>query len=208
MDDFGDLTQRQQEVLAYVIEYQRRYAIAPAVREIAKQLKLRSPGSIHRMLNILKDRGYLHSDIGKKRSWRSTGSFPVPGGIPLVGAIAAGNPIEAIELAEEDLAISPALFGCEHCFGLRVRGDSMIEAHIMDGDLAIIRRQSRVDNGRIAAVLVEDVLTEATLKIIRRSPTALTLKPANSKYKSMVFRGRNRKRVKIIGKLVGVVRRT
>ena len=206
--DFGDLTERQQSVLAYIIEYQKRYAISPTVREIAGHLKLKSPGGIHRILNILKDRGYLHADTLKKRAWRSTISFPVVGGIPLVGTIAAGDPIEAIEHTEEDLAISPSVFGCEQCFGLRVRGDSMIDAHIMDGDLAIIRRQARVESGRIAAVLVEDVLTEATLKIIRRTQNALTLKPANRSYKSMVFRGQARKRVKIIGKLVGVVRRT
>lgn len=205
--DFADLTERQHSVLAYVIEYQRRHAIAPTVREIARHLKLKSPGSIHRMLNVLKDRGYLQADAGKMRSWRSTGGFAAVGGIAVVGAIAAGRPIEAIEHVEEDLAISPAVFGCEACFGLRVKGDSMIEAHIMDGDLAIIRRQSRVENGAIAAVMVEDVLTEATLKIVRRSPTALTLKPANRRYKSMVYRGSARKRVKIIGRLVGVVRR-
>jgi len=206
--DYADLTERQQSVLAYIIAYQRRYAISPTVREIAKHLQLRSPGSIHRMLNILKAKGYLHADTPKKRSWRSTGNIAVVDGIPLVGAIAAGDPIEAIAHSEEDLAISPAVFGCEECFGLRVRGDSMIEAHIMDGDLAIIRRQPRVENGEIAAVMVEDVLTEATLKIFGRTQSALTLKPANRRYKPLVFKGQARKRVKIIGKLVGVVRRS
>jgi len=205
--DFGDLTDRQQSVLAYIIEYQKRYAIAPTVREIAKHLKLSSPGSIHRMLNILKDKGYLHADTLKKRSWRSTSAVPVVGGIPLVGAIAAGDPIKAIQQIEEDLAISPSVFGCEACFGLRVQGDSMIDVHIKDGDLAIIRRQPRVENGTIAAVMVENMITEATLKIIRHTQTTLTLKPANRNYEPLVFRGQARKRVTIIGKLVGLVRR-
>ncbi len=170
-------------------------------------LQLRSPGGIHRVLNILKDRGYLHAEALKKRSWRSTSAVAMVGGIPLVGSIAAGDPIEAIEQTEEDLAISPSVFGCRQCFALRVRGDSMIEAHIMDGDLAMVRRQPTVENGEIAFVLVEDVLTEATLKIVRRTPHSISLKPANRKYKTMVFRGLARRRVKIIGKLVGVVRR-
>lgn len=205
--DFNDLTERQQSVLAYIIEYQKRYAISPTVREIAKHLSLTSPGGIHRILNVLKDRGYLHADALKKRSWRTTSDIAMVGGIPVVGAIAAGDPIEAIQHVEEELAISPSIFGCEQCFALRVRGDSMIEAHIKDGDIAIIRRQARVSNGAIAAVMVEDILTEATLKIVHKTATTFTLKPANRKYESMTFRGQSRKKVTVIGKLVGVVRR-
>ncbi len=206
--DFDDLTERQKSVLAYIINYQRQYAISPTVREIARHLKLRSPGGIHRILNVLREKGYLKADPLKKRSWRATTSLPAVGGIPLVGAIAAGDPIEAVEHVEEELAIAPEVFGCMSCFGLKVAGDSMIEAHIMDGDIAIIRRQNKVANGAIAAVLVEDMLTEATLKIVHRTAKTLVLKPANDAYKSMVFRGKSRQRVTIIGKLVGVVRRS
>jgi repressor LexA len=205
--DGSDLTGRQQSVLAYVIEYQRMHAISPTVREIAKHLKLHSPSGVHRVLHILQDKGYIHDAASKKRSWRSTGAISV-GRIPLVGDIAAGDPIAAIEHVEEELRISPSVFGCDACFGLRVQGDSMIEAHIQDGDLAIIRRQSRVENGEIAAVLVESVLTEATLKMVRSTRSVLTLEPANPNYKPLVFKGPARKRVTIIGKLVGVVRRT
>jgi repressor LexA len=205
--DFSDLTERQQQILAYIIEHQKRFAIPPTVREIATHFKLVSPGSIHRMLNVLKDKGYLHADAFKMRSWRPTSAAPVAGGIALVGAIAAGDPIEAIEQVEETLAISPSVFGCEQCFALRVKGDSMIEAHIKDGDIAIIRRQSRVENGRIAAVTIEDLLTEATLKIFLKTETAITLKPANRAFKALTLRGPERRRLKIVGKLVGVVRR-
>jgi repressor LexA len=99
------------------------------------------------------------------------------------------------------------MFGCDNCFGLRVGGDSMIEAHILDGDLAIIRPQRQVENGEIAAVTVEGTLPEATLKIIRRDQHSMSLVPANSTYAPLVFKGPQRKRVAIIGKLVGVVRR-
>ena len=204
---YTDLTPRQQSVLDVIISHQQEHGIAPTVREIAAQLGLSAPAGIHRILNILKERGYILADAYKKRAWRFAGQ--VPGrGIPLIGAIAAGAPIEAVELHGENLAISPALFGSEACFGLRVRGDSMIEAHIMDNDLAIIRPQQRVRSGQIAAVLVQDLLTEATLKIIRRSATTLTLAPANAAYTPLVFKGAERQRVAILGKLVGVVRRT
>ncbi len=205
--DTSDLTPRQQGVLAYIIEYQQMHAIAPTVREIAKHLKLHSPSGVHRVLNLLKEKGYLHDTASRKRSWRATGTLAV-GAIPLVGAIAAGDPIAAIEDVQEQLAISPSLFGCEACFALRVKGDSMVGVHIRDGDLAIIRRQPKVENGEIAAVMVENILTEATLKIVRPTQSSLTLAPANPKYKPLVFRGPARRRVTIVGKLVGVVRRT
>jgi repressor LexA len=208
MDEFAsDLTPRQQSVLAYITDYQRRFAIAPTVREIAAYLGLKSPGGIHRILNVLRDRGYILAEADKKRSWRAL--MPLPGGgIPLIGDIAGGAPIEAVEHLEETLAISPELFGCEQCFGLRVCGDSMTGAHIMNGDLAIIRVQQRVESGQIAAVLVQDILTEATLKIVRRKGNTLMLEPANRRFKTLVFKGTERRYVTILGKLAGIVRRT
>lgn len=207
MDGPTDLTWRQQSVLKVIIDYQTRYAIAPTVREIAAHLGLKSPGGIHRILNILKDRGYITSDPAKKRSWRCVRPLP-GGGIPVIGEIAAGTPIEAIETLTERLAISPEMFGRGEFFGLRVRGDSMTGAHIMDGDLAIIRIQKRVENEQIVAVLIEDVFTEATLKILRRKGTVLTLASANRRYKALTFKGAERRRVTIIGQLAGIVRRS
>ncbi len=202
----SDLTPRQKSVLDFIVVFQQEQRMAPTVREICAHLGLRGPAGIHRILGVLKEKGYLISEAGKKRSWRfskeNTGK-----GIPLVGSIAAGVPIEAIENFQEELAISPKLFGCDDCFGLRVSGDSMIEAHILDGDLAIIRPQQRVENGEIAAVTVEGTLPEATLKIVYRSRNSLTLAPANSALSPLVVKGPLRKRVAIIGKLVGVVRR-
>jgi repressor LexA len=206
MGNRDDLTPRQQSVLAFISDFQREFAIAPTVREIAAHLGLKSPGGIHRILNVLKSRGYLASETAKMRSWRSVKPLP-GGGIPLIGTIAGGLPIEAIEHQEETLAISPEMFGCAQCFGLRVRGDSMSGAHIMDGDLAIIRMCEQVDSGRIAAVLVEDLLTEAALKIVRRKGSVLRLEPADRRYRTLVFKGAERRRVKIIGQLAGIVRR-
>ncbi|WP_435050938.1 LexA family protein [Desulfosarcina widdelii] len=112
-----------------------------------------------------------------------------------------------IENLEAELPIAPSLFGCTRCFGLRVKRDSMIDAHIMDGDLAIIRPGQRVENGEIAAVMVQDLLLEATLKIVRRTKSSLSLHPVNAAYDVMVFKGPRRKRVSILGKFVRVVRR-
>jgi repressor LexA len=108
---------------------------------------------------------------------------------------------------EAELPIAPSLFGCTQCFGLRVKGASMIDAHIVDGDLAIIRPCKRVEKGEIAAVMVQDLLPEATLKIVRWTQNALSLHPANAAYETLVFRGPRRQRVSILGKFVGLVRR-
>ena len=149
-----DLTERQQRVLAYIIEYQQSQGMAPTVREICRHFGLSAPAGIHRILNVLKEKGCLLSDPGKKRSWRFAG--PLPGsGIPVIGDIAAGTPMEAIAVGGEELVVSPALFGSDRCFGLRVQGDSMIEAHIMDGDIAVIRPRKQVKNGEIFAVMVQ-----------------------------------------------------
>jgi repressor LexA len=202
----SNLTPRQKSVLDFITAFQQEHRMAPTVREICAHLGLRGPAGIHRLLGVLKDQGYIISEPGKKRSWRTrvenTGQ-----GIPLVGTIAAGVPLEAIENVEGELAVSPGLFGCDLCFGLRVSGDSMIDAHILDGDLAIIRPQQRVENGEIAAVTVEGQLPEATLKIVRRDRYSLSLMPANSAFSPLVFKGPQRKGVAVIGKLVGVIRR-
>jgi repressor LexA len=202
----SDLTPRQQSVLDYIVEFERKHYMAPTVREICAHLGLRSPAGIHRILNVLKDEGYLLAAPGKKRTYRR--GTAVPGrGIPVMGRIAAGNPLEAIENMEEELSMLPEVFGCQRCFALRVQGDSMIEDHIVDGDLAMIRPQKRVENGEIAAVLVEGSLTEATLKRVRFNSSTLVLEPANAAYDTMVFKGPQRKRVTIVGRFVGILRR-
>jgi repressor LexA len=201
-----NLTPRQRSVLEFIIAFQRKHRISPTVREIGGNLGLRAPAGIHRVLNVLIEKGYLVAEPGKKRSWRL--SRDITGdGIPLLGDIAAGVPIEAIENIVEELKVDPAVFGCDHCFGLRVRGDSMIGAYIADGDIAIIRPQKMVKDGAIAAVLVEDLLPEATLKIVHRTATSLTLKSANPKVRSLVFRYGGRRRVTVIGKFLGIIRR-
>lgn len=204
--DRSDITARQKSVLDYIVNYQRAYRIAPTVREIAAHLGLKSPGGIHRILKILQEKGCILAEQGKKRSWRFAGEIS-DRSVPVIGSIAAGVPIEAIEDIEEELPVDPALFGFDRCFGLRVRGDSMTGVHIVDGDIAIIRPQPQVENDEIAAVVVQDMFAEATLKIVRRTPASLILKSANPAYRNLIFRGGGQKRVSILGKYVGVVRR-
>ncbi len=97
------------QAVAFIVEYQRQKAIAPTVRKIARHLGLSSPGGIHRILTLLKDRGYLQADALKKRSWRAQVGGLAVGGIPVIGDIAAGDPIEALAHVQEKLEISPSV---------------------------------------------------------------------------------------------------
>ena len=201
-----DLTERQRNVLEYIGEYRLEYGISPSIREICVRLGLKSPGGVHKILRVLVEKQVLISIPGKNRSWKLV-SGPIVKTIPLLGQIAAGLPIDAVENREEDLPLDPSLFGGEGCFALRVKGDSMIEAHVMEGDLAVIRPVDFVENGQIAVVMVEDVLPEATLKRVYRKKERLELHSANRIYAPLVFDGDERAKVRIIGEFVGLVRR-
>ena len=200
------LTKRQEEVLAYVNSYQDKMGITPTVREICGHFGVSAPAGIHRILHVLIEKGYLVAAKGKKRAWRIPGG-PVKKKIPVLGRIAAGAPIMAIENREDELPIDPATFGSESCFALRIKGDSMIDAHIMDGDIAIIQQQDYVDNGQIAAVMIEDLLDEATLKIFNKSKNITKLLPANTAYDPVVLKGSQQKNINILGKLIGIIRK-
>lgn len=201
-----ELTDRQRSVLDYIRFYQEEYGISPAIREICAHLGLKSPAGVHKILRKLIKMDLLVSQPGRKRSWMLA-SGPARKSLPLYGHIAAGQPIEAIGDQEEELPIDPRLFGCDTCFALRVKGDSMIDFHIMDGDLAIIHPGKSLHSGQIAAVMVEGILSEATLKVFRRKKGKIELHSANQAYAPLIFKGEERARIQIIGKFAGVIRR-
>jgi len=201
-----DLTKRQAEVLQYVRSHQEKFGIAPTVREICDHFGLTGPAGIHRILHVLVDKGYLSALKGKKRSWRIPGGYTGKS-IPIIGRIAAGVPILAVENREEELPVDPSIFTSADCFALHVQGNSMIGAHIKDGDIAIIRLQNQAESGEIVAVVIEDMEHEATLKILRKNQYKTELHSANRAYPPIVFSGRQRSRIRIIGKYVGIIRR-
>ncbi len=199
------ITHRQQQVLNFIARFQAREGFPPSVREICAHLGLQSPGSLIKHLRALEGEGLLSRNPGKKRAWKLTRPLR-PGTLPLIGQIAAGTPILAAENREDEIPVDPWLFGDEDSFALRVKGDSMIEAQIKDGDLAVIRPQEEAVNGSIVAVLVEGLETEASLKTIRRGPGRLELISANAAYAPLVFEGEDVGRVKVLGRLVGLIR--
>jgi len=203
-----EITKRQKQVLDFIRQEIRDKGVPPSVREICSHFGLRSPAGVHRILKALERKGYLASARGKKRSWRLAEGVPAGRGIPVLGRIAAGLPIEAQQEQAEELPVDCTLFGSEGCFGLYVRGDSMEGLHIADGDIAIIRPCGDVEQGEVAAVMVEDVLPEATLKVVKKGEGRIELHAANPLYEPLVFRGKEAGRVRILGRLAGIIRRS
>ena len=181
--------------------------MAPTLGEIADHFGFASPTGVRDHLTALEKKGAIERDHGKARSLRVLpGVLPekIPEGIPLIGKIAAGTPMEAIENCCDILPVPAQLFaGSGDLFALVVRGDSMINEGIQDGDLAILKKQSEIENGEIAAVLVDD---EATLKKVYRDKTQLILRAANANYPDIVVTPAMRKTLRIAGRYVGLIR--
>lgn len=189
------LTKREQEVYDCVV---RRLAegLSPTVREICAELGIKSTSSAHKYLKSLEEKGLLMSNDRANRSIRITKESPAM--VPLLGTITAGQPILAIEQIEDYVHFRPAGGGSEGLFALRVRGESMIGAAILDGDIIIVRRTPVVENGAIAAVLVDD---EATVKRFFREDGRFRLQPENPDMEPIIV-----EEATILGKVVGVLR--
>ena len=198
------VTDKQREVLAAVQQFWAARGLAPSLADLATELGV-TRATVHEHLQALKRKGQLDHIEGVGRSWRSMvspESSPTgPKRIPIVGTVAAGSPIFAQENISGWLTIDDARQQ-DTLFGLRVRGDSMADAGILDGDIAIVRQQSTADNGDIVVALVDD--QDATVKKLERAAGAVRLVPMNSEYKPIVMTPARQLRIE--GKVIGVRR--
>jgi len=193
------LTKKQTEILNFIKAFIKENDYAPSYREIAKSLSLSSVATIAEYINVLAQKGYLTKDNSCARSLQLTPCWDERAfGVPLMGAIAAGRPIEAIR-TNETIEIPRDLMG-PNVFALKVSGDSMIDDGIMDGDFVIIEKTSNPRNGDIVVALVEN--DNVTLKRFFREKTRIRLQPANKKYKPLYT-----KRALVQGRLKGVIRK-
>lgn len=196
------LTSLEQRMLRFISGYLERHAQAPTLTEIGQALGIRSKGTVHRYVQALVDKGCLHHT---ERGWRGIrlAKQPLPHShatLPLAGRIAAGQPIEAIPGQSE---LNFAEFVRDDHYALEVRGDSMCEIGILDGDTVIIRSQATARNGDIVVALIDG--REATLKRFERlGNTHVRLIPENSSMQAMVYTAQ---RVEIQGVLIGQLRR-
>jgi repressor LexA len=194
------LTDSERKTLDFIEHYVARHGFAPKLQEIADGIGIRSRGVAHRYVQALIKAGFLENNAGRHRGLKLVG---IQEGhcIPLLGKIAAGQPIEAIP-DETEINLADFFMGPGR-FALRVQGDSMIEAGILDGDIAIIKQQSTARNGDIVVALIDN--EDATLKTFKNMGDGrVCLIPSNSTLTTMVF---DAARVQIQGILVGCMRR-
>ena len=184
------------EVLAYLIEVQREELRMPSLNEVARHFGHRSPSSVQRIFAKLREQGLIE----KHGHLYGLTKAATQRGIPILGRIAAGQPIAAIEASDIDEHVDLGdAYDADRHFGLIVKGDSMIEAHIVEGDIAVIRRQETCRDGDIVAAVIDG---EATLKRFFRHKDYVLLKPENARLKPLRVRD-----VEIRGVLVGLLRR-
>jgi len=194
------LTRLEEKVLQYITRYITQHGHAPTLTEIGDAIGIRSKGTVHRYIEKLVSKGHLYRS---ERSWRGirlTGEHDRCLTIlPLAGRIAAGRPIEAIP-DQQEINFSELLLGADR-YVLQVKGDSMIDAGILDGDLIVVRHTETADNGDIVVALIDR--GEATLKRLRKHGDRVELIPANQALAPMIYPA---DRVHIQGVVVGQVR--
>jgi repressor LexA len=221
------LTKKQKNLLLYINKKIRSTGISPSYEEMKDSLNLKSKSGIHRLISALEERGFIKRLAHKARAlevvklpenasandiFNTFTPSVIKGGldttpnnadseIPVLGSIAAGTPIEAIQQEVDRVALPENLQNNGEHYGLKVKGDSMIEAGINDGDTVIVKKTSNVDSGQIAVVLIDD--QEATLKRIRKKGNTIALEAANKKYGTKIYAA---SRIKIQGKLVSLYR--
>ncbi len=198
------LTAKQQQIYDYILAFLSQHGYPPSVREIGAAVGLKSPSTVHFHLKGLEEAGVIVKTEGKTRAITLTHAgaaeeaAPQANQIPVLGNVAAGAPILAQEYIEDYLTFDTQGLSGEH-FALKVRGESMLGAGILPGDLVVVHRQQEAYNGEIVVALFED---EATVKTLRRKDGHTWLLPANDAYAPI-----NGDDAQIIGKVVAVVRR-
>lgn len=197
------LTKKQEEILEFIKKRIKEKGYPPAVREICEATGLKSTSTVHGHLTRLEKKGYIRRDPSKPRAIEIVDDeFYVHRNVvqlPLVGKVTAGEPILAVENIEETMTLPYDLVGTEDAFLLRVRGDSMFEAGIFDNDIIIVRRQNVAENGDIVVALIDD---EATVKRFYKEHDHIRLQPENKAMEPIIV-----KDVKILGKVIGLIRR-
>ena len=197
-----DLTKRQKEIFDFIRRYASRYGYPPTVREIGKAVGLHSSSTVHAHLANLEKVGLLRRDPTKPRAIellvdRAKRVMRGPG-LPLLGHVAAGEPILAEENIEEYVQVPSAIGGEEGDYVLQVKGDSMRDAGILEGDYVVVSEAEDADNGEIVVALIDD---EATVKRFYREKDRVRLQPANKAYKPIRTRD-----AKVLGRVIGVYR--
>jgi repressor LexA len=205
-EDAASLPERQQRILVAIRDWVNEHGYSPSTREIGDAVGLRSSSSVSKHLSALEDKGFLKRGASVTRpidvrvflQGEAAATSEDSISVPVVGDIAAGTPISAVEHVDDLLTLPKSLTGRGTVFGLRVRGDSMIDAAICDGDIVVVRQQNEAHSGQIVAAMIDE---EATVKVYRKRNGHVFLEPRNPDYP--VIDGDN---ASILGIVVSVLR--
>ena len=203
----GTLTSTQERVYQFIIEWKKNQGFPPTVREIAEGLGFKSLNNVRQHLRLIEKKGFLKISSGKARGIDITmqfGSVASDNGIdvPLIGRVAAGTPILAEENIEGTVTLDRSLFKGDGLFTLRVRGESMQDIGVFDGDIAVVKQQPSATNGEVVVAIVDG---EATLKRFFKKNDKIVLHAENPGFNDIVVT--SPKNVYIAGRLVGVIRK-
>ncbi len=201
------MTSKQQEIFAFIRGYIEEHGYPPAIRDIGKAFDIKSPNGVMCHLRALQKKGYIHRDEKNETQGGKARAITIPGvsaggfSLPMLGLVAAGKALEATEQNERvDLK---DMFGGDNLYMLKVRGESMIESQIADGDYVVIRKQEQADNGEKVVAMVDKSMT---LKKFYRKRDQVRLEPCNSTMEPILVDAA-KQNVQILGVLVGVIRK-
>src|SRR5437588_1943756 len=209
-DDKEPLTDRQKAVLAFISQSIESRGYPPTLRETGEHMGIRSTNGVNDHLKALEKKGYLEREDLKSRALRPIsldGAGPTGNmvEVPILGRVAAGEPILAVEEAEDTVKVDRFFLGTnKEVFALKVKGDSMIEAGIYDGDFIFVKKQLTAHKGDIVVAMIGD---EATVKYFHPEGDQIVFKPANHRLQPIIVRKRDFKSVNLIGLVVGVYRK-
>jgi len=198
------LTRRQEEILDFIASFIEGKGYAPSIVEIQRRFKINSPATVHQHLKNLQEKGLINRKPNRHRSIEvvpTASGVQVGVRVPILGAIAAGIPIEPFQYTEM-MSLPEEMVSGGDTFLLRVRGDSMIDDHIMDGDMVIVKKSESADSGQTVVALVDG--NEATLKRFYPEDGRIRLQPANPEMEPMVFEA---DRVRLQGVVTGILRK-
>ena len=197
------LTRRQREILEFITSFLRKHGYAPSLMEIGAEFGLSSPATVHKHLEALEARGRIRRSRGRRRFVEVIPEETVPRSVelPLLGIVAAGRPIEAVEQTET-VSVPAFMVRRERTYVLQVAGDSMIDEQIRDGDYIVVEDRKEAADGETVVALLEE--REATLKKFYREKGKVRLQPANRALSPLIVPGRS---VRIQGVVTGLIRR-
>lgn len=202
------LTAEQERVFSFICKYRVDQGMPPTVREIAEGLGYKSINNVRQHLRLIERKGYLHIMPGKARGIEVTVSQEQQDatldavGIPLIGSVAAGKPITAVENLDGYVTLDKSIFKGDGLFALRIKGDSMRDIGVLNNDIVVVRQKTTAENNEVVVVIIDD---EATLKRFIRKNDQIILHPENPAYEDIVVPSTSQ--VQIAGKLVGVIRK-